>query len=37
MTEDQTIDPYSDLPPVDTGAGPGGVSTLTEEDVTEAM
>ncbi len=39
MTEDQTVDrsvdPYSDLPPVDTGSG--GVSTLTEEDVTEAM
>ena len=43
MTEDQTVDrtvdptvdPYGDLPPVPTGAG--GASTLTVEDVTEAM
>ena len=38
MTEDQTVDrsvdPYGDLPPVDTAAA---ASTLTVEDVTEAM
>ena len=38
MTEDQTVDrtvdPYGDLPPVPTD---GGTSTLTVEDVTEAM
>ena len=45
MTEDQTVDrpvdrpvdPYGDLPPVDTGAASGAGSTLTVEDVTEAM
>jgi metal-sulfur cluster biosynthetic enzyme len=37
VTEDQTvsIDPYGDLPPVDTGVA--GTSTLSVEDVTEAM
>jgi metal-sulfur cluster biosynthetic enzyme len=35
VTEDQTVDRYSDLPPVDTGSG--ATSTLTEEEVTEAM
>jgi metal-sulfur cluster biosynthetic enzyme len=37
VTEDQTVDrpvdPYGDLPPVETGSG----SRLTVEDVTEAM
>ena len=36
MTEDQTVDRYSDLPPVETGSA-AGASTLTVEDVTEAM
>jgi metal-sulfur cluster biosynthetic enzyme len=43
VTEDQTVDrsvdPYSDLPPVPSDAAPGSgaASTLTVEDVTEAM
>jgi len=41
VTEDQTVDrsvdPYSDLPPVETGSAAAAASTLTVEDVTEAM
>jgi metal-sulfur cluster biosynthetic enzyme len=38
VTEDQIDDRYGDLPPVPTDGGPGGAaSTLTVEDVTEAM
>jgi metal-sulfur cluster biosynthetic enzyme len=39
VTEDQIDDRYSDLPPVsaEVGPGSGAASTLTVEDVTEAM